>query len=432
MRRVVSFEQSPPLAAPLRFFLIAPLYAMASAVLLLWQGPDAFASRWTPAALALTHLMTLGFLSLSMIGALLQILPVVAGVEVWRPVLTGRAVHLLLAAGAAVLPAAFLTMEPLLFQLAVVLLASGFSWLLAACWPGLWHVVAPSATLKSIRLALLALLVTVGLGLTLAGAFAWSANLPLMQLTDLHAGWGLGGWVGLLVIGVAYQVVPMFQLTPIYPPRVTRWLAGLLFLLLVAWTIGTTTASAPAWAQALPGVLAAAGYAAFAILTISLLWRRKRPTAEPTTLFWYLGLASLLAGAALWAAGSWLPGNAGHSSFAITVGVLLIVGFASSTINGMLYKIVPFLVWYHLQTRLVAGPVKAPNVRQVIAPGATRGQFASHALALLLLLAATIWPAQLARLAAAAFLLSSGWLWVNLLSAFLLYRRRISAVALAS
>ena len=59
----LSLEQAPPFNVPLRFFLTAPPFLLLAAGLLLWQGPDLFASRWLPATLALTHLLTLGFMA---------------------------------------------------------------------------------------------------------------------------------------------------------------------------------------------------------------------------------------------------------------------------------------------------------------------------------------------------------------------------------
>src|SRR3546814_20727384 len=85
----------------------------------------------------------------------------------------------------------------------------------------LWHKpklhVKGTGTVSAISLAITALLITVLLGTTLAGSFAWSYALPFMLLTNLHVVWGLSGWVGLLIIGVAFQVVPMFQVTAVYP-----------------------------------------------------------------------------------------------------------------------------------------------------------------------------------------------------------------------
>jgi hypothetical protein len=77
------------------------------------------------AALALTHLITVGFMLQVMLGAMIQILPVVAGANISRPLLVATLVHAAIAlapfagSGFAELPAAgFL-------KLAVLVLGSG-------------------------------------------------------------------------------------------------------------------------------------------------------------------------------------------------------------------------------------------------------------------------------------------------------------------
>jgi hypothetical protein len=70
MQRTLSLEQSPPLSAVLRYFFATPVFALLAAALLLWQGAPALASRWSPSTLALTHLLTLGALGMTMAGAL--------------------------------------------------------------------------------------------------------------------------------------------------------------------------------------------------------------------------------------------------------------------------------------------------------------------------------------------------------------------------
>ena len=425
MKRLLSFEDTPPLTVPLRFFLTAPLFAIAAAILLLWQGPAALASRWSTDTLALTHLLTLGFLVMTMVGSLLQILPVVAGVMLPRQQLSAAVVHGLLTAGALTLSAAFLAGVPLLFKLALLLLAAAFLWLLVACTLGLWFSSGTSATLAAVRLALVALLLTVGLGLTLASAFAWPLNLPLMQLTQLHVSWGLLGWVGLLVIGVAYQVVPMFQVTPLYSAHLTRWLAPLLFALLLVYSAIEMSPAQPSQWLILPSLLIALGLMVFAGATLYLQWRRKRPKADVTILFWRAGLVSLLLAAALWIIDHLMPHGLALSP--LTLGMLFIIGFAYSVINGMLYKIVPFLVWYHLQSQ-VAGRGMVPNVKLILPDAGAKRQFYAHLVALLLLLAATIWPAALTQVAALAFCISSCWLLHNMIAACRVYTRiRIAA-----
>ena len=423
MQRILSFDQTPPVSVPLRFFLTAPAFAIFASLLLIWYGPQALESRWAPLTLALTHLLTLGFLSTAMIGAVVQILPVVAGVHLPHAQLTAGIVNFFLAVGTAALAGAFLLAQPLLFTLALSFLGFAFLWLLGASVAGLWRVSDASATLWAIRLALIALLVTVILGATLASAFAWEFGLPLVELTNVHARWGLLGWVGLLVIGVAYQVVPMFQVTPLYPPYLTRWLAPVLFLLLLVWSVvDVLTRQQPnGWNTAI-SIFVALGFMLFGLTTLYLLWFRKRPKPDVTVMFWRTGMASLLACGALWIAGRMLPQITVAPSYAMLLGVLFIVGFAYSVINGMLYKIVPFLVWYHLQSAIKQRGI-VPNVKQVLPDSVTTKQFYAHLIALVLLLAAVQWPGVLTHVAGLAFGVSSCWLLVNMMGATSMYRR---------
>lgn len=423
MQRVLSFERSPPLSVPLRFFLTAPVFAVAAGVLVAWYGPQAFDSRWSPVTLALTHLLTLGFVTMSMIGALIQILHVVAGVEIPYVRSAAAIVHSLLAIGTVFFVAAFLSSLQILFQIALFVLLGAFTWFLGACLYGLLGVESRSATLSAIRLSLLGLAFTAAFGVTLAGVFGWGLPVPFMLLGNLHVASGLLGWVGLLVVGVAYQVVPMFQVTPTYPALLSKYLAYGLFLLLCLWELATTFLSATLdWLPRILLLLLAAGYAAFAITTIHLLRRRKRKAPDATTLFWLTGLIALLGCVSIWLAGEIMPNFKAAPCYSLVLGVLFVAGFAYSTINGMLYKIVPFLVWYHLQNQMADLGKKAPNVKLIISDNAAFRQFFAHLAALLLLVTASISPVYFARVAGVAFIGSSIWLWINLLKAARIYR----------
>ncbi len=418
MQRVLSFEQAPPLSVPLRFFLTAPLFAFAASLLLLWYGPDALVSRWSPVTLALTHMLTLGFLSISMIGALQQILPVVAGIDIPHSRLTAGITHTLLTSGTTMLVAGFLFSSSTLFTLAMPVLLLAFAWLFLVGLRGVWRAPYGKEMLAAIRLALAALAITVSLGITAASALAWPLALPLMQITNIHAAWGLLGWVGLLVAGVAYQVVPMFQVTPLYPRMFTQWFAKTVFILLALWSAAVTF---NAFTREFSALIAAA-FTAFGCITLYLLWRRKRPKPDATTMFWRTGMSSLFACTLLWGAGCLFPQIADTPTYPLVLGILFIVGFVVSVINGMLYKIVPFLVWYHLQNQLAGGCEKAPNIKQILPDRMAEKQFRAHLLALALLTASAFWPQWLAHLAALALAGSSAWLWLNLMKAARIYR----------
>lgn len=426
MQRVLTFEQTPALSVPLRFLLTAPLFAVLAALVLLWFGPEAMASRWSPVTLAITHLLTLGFLAMCMVGSLLQMLPVVAGIDIPNIRLVGGATQGMLVAGTLSLASAFLLSKPLLFQIALVLLLSAFAWLFIAALRRVWTVAEGSAMLTAIRLALTSLVVAVLLGATAASGFAWPLPLPLMVITDLHAAWGLLGWVGLLVVGISFQVVPMFQVTPVYPAPVTQWLSRLAFILLILWSAALFFGPELPWHGMLFTTIAGA-YIAFSLVTLYLLSQRKRPKPDATTMFWRTSLTSLLACAGLWCVGRLFPQADVMPAYSLAIGILFIVGFAYSVINGMLYKIVPFLVWYHLQNQLAGGCTKAPNVKQILPDVDAERQFRVHLLALLLLLGASVFPQWLSHFAALAFAVSSAWLWRNLMKAASVYRRMMKA-----
>lgn len=422
MQRALSFDDTPALSVPLPFLLAAPWFALAAALLLLWQGEAALATRWSPVTVALTHLLTLGFLGMTMAGALLQLLPVVAGFAIPHIRLVARAAWAGLACGAPLLAAALLAGVPALFGAAALVLGLPLLALLAALGWALARRASPGALpmIAGMRLAVPALGVTAALGLSLAAFFAGGPALPVVMLTDLHAAWGLLGWVVVLVAAVAFQVIPMFQATPTYPRALAYALPPAVALLLAACS--AAAALEPAW-QRLPAAALALCLAAFACVTLYLLYKRKRPAPDVTTLYWRLSMASLLACVVLYL---W-PGE--QSSWrALLLGVLFIAGFAMSAVNGMLYKIVPFLLWYHLAQAGVARGA-APGVNAWIAESGAKWQFRWHAAAVAALAAAVLAPA-LARPAGVVLAVASAWLAGALSKAALRYRRILAASAL--
>lgn len=410
MQRALAVERSPALAAVLRYFLCTPLFALLAGLLLAWQGEAALVTRWSPVTLALTHLFTLGALGMTMAGALIQILPVVAGSELPAERTMSGAVHALLAVGCVALAAGFLAGEPLLFRVALPALTAGLLWLVVALSVGLWATRPPGAEEMTsvVRLALAALVVTVVLGAALAAAFAWPAQpalVPLLTATDLHALWGLFGWSGLLLAGVSVQVVPMFQVTPLYQPQHVGRFGSVVFVLLVAASV--STALPPPATMVVSGILMLC-FALFALVTLVLLSRRTRPEPDAMTLFWRLAMGCLVAGPLLWA----VPPELAGSGQTIALGVLAIVGFLFSTVCGMLYKIVPFLVW---QDRQLTQPGKrGPSVKNLLPDRHAQRQFWLHAASLALLLSACWWPGQLARAAGLLMCASAAMLAWNL------------------
>lgn len=427
MHALLSFEQAPPLAAPFRFFLTAPPFAMLAGVLMLWTGPDLFASRWTPPALALTHLITVGFLLQVMLGAMIQILPVVAGANMVRPGRIASLVHGAIVPGALLLTTGFLTFRPLAFWLAAILLGSGTLLFVGAAGHALFVVPSTNPTIRGLKLSLPGLTVTVGLGSSLAAGLAGSLQLPLQQLTTIHLAWGLFGWGVILLASVAFVVVPMFQITPPYPAWFARSFAWSVLTLLCCWTL------AAVWQWSAGALLAGATVLqvlAFAALTLHVQRRSKRASFDTTQILWRVAMLCTVAACILCYAGLAVPALDNRLEW--LCGILALVGGFMSVTIGMLYKIVPFLVWLHLQN-LGGGRVLAPSMHKVIAARQIERQAQSHFLSLALLLTAVFWPEWLAFPAGLAIVLANAWLLRNLLAAGAFYRRhRLQIAAVAS
>ncbi len=178
-----------------------------------------------------------------------------------------------------------------------------------------------------------------GLLLALDLRFGWWP-MDVLAVLRAHAHLGVVGFFLTLLQGALFRLVPMFTLTD--PPdlrRVGRILflsqAGLLVLVPgLAWSIQT--------AEAAGALLLLVSFSITAFELRRLLATRRKRTLEPALKGFLLGLALLglaaLAGAALVFAG-------GEGNRVMAYGFLAICGGLLATIEGMLGKIIPFLVW---------------------------------------------------------------------------------------
>lgn len=429
MHPSLSFDQAPPISVPYRFFLVAPCFGVMAGILLAWSGGEALVSRWTPEVLALTHLIALGFMLQAMCGAVFQFIPVAVGGNVWRSTLVANTVQPLLVLAALLLVAGLLFSRPGLLSAAAPLFLLATGGFVAVVALALWQTPATGMTLWAMRMAIGGLAVTVLLGALLAEALALGLSVPIVELADIHLAWGLAGWALMLLAGVSYYVVPMFQLTRPYPLWFTRWFGPLLLLLLLAWSSRLLIEDAR-WSLAIALSLLVL-VSAFAGMTLWLQYTRRRKIHDATSVGFSIANLSILAFAISGTGYLLYPELAADPRFAVWLGVLAFAGVFVSVITGMMYKIVPFLNWLHLQ-RLGAPLSAVPNMNKMIPGEAMTGQLRLHVLAVALLLAA-VWLPGLTRLAGVTLTVSFAWMGWNLAGAVRRYqsfRDQIRAAAL--
>lgn len=397
----LSFDKIPPLDVPLRFFLTAPFFGIIAGLIILFSGSELWASRWHPATLALTHSLTLGVITMTMAGALLQLLPVLAGQGVHRVRRLAGLTHSGLVIGSLLLTISFITplywhsATPWLKGAALACLGLSLLSYTLSLARLLFNNFSDKTSLNAMRLGLLAFIITIGLGIVLLLNNLWPQWFSLSKAyTDLHAGWGLVGWVSLLIMAVSFQVLPMFHVAPSFPARSGHWLPGTLFLLLLLKLAYKLLDTSSAWDPLVSLVLATGiklCLAIYALLGLWVLWQRKRKIADTTVNCWYLAFISLLAVLVL----SSLPSSLAPDNRPLIEGALLIFAFVVTIIIGMLIKIVPFLAYLHLQQACgmsFNAMAILPNIHQLMPQ--VRGQwlFRLHLMTLLSLLVTLAWP----------------------------------------
>jgi hypothetical protein len=302
----------------------------------------------------------------------------------------------------------------------------------------LWRSANRHVTRSMMMLALLCLLITVAIGLYLTLGHGIESIPLARQLTNLHLSWGLLGWALLLIIAVAYQVVPMFQITDDYPAYHQRWMGRILFIAVAGLSLKYIwpTSSTTEILSTVSTMILAGCLLVFALTTLWILHKRRRRLPDTTLNFWRLAMISLLLLVSLWL----LSTFAGIKLPPLLLAVLMIHGFAMTTVNGMIYKIMPFTIWLHLSTHNKnlrdigkrQEQVSVPHMRQIIPNKASLWQFRLHLISLPLLIIATLWPSWFYYAAVSMLALAQALLLFNLSKAVYFYNRKMTELSSTS
>jgi MFS family permease len=307
-------------------------------------------------ARVLTHLLALGVMASFMLGALFQMLPVIAGVVLQSPSPKAMFVHLLFSLGVLLLVFAFYTGRTLSFLGASLALGISLGYVTFIMISNLLKLSSHSSASRGILFALMSFVVTMVLGLYLAlslGGYhdsTWHG-----EVKQMHYSFALFGWVSLLIMAISFQVIEMFFVTPKYPEWIQKYLIMMVFGLLC---IGL-------WIPSIMIALALILYAGYTLHRLSL---RKRPTSDASVWFWRFGMGMLILSMLLMSSGMESLKPFSYITF---------IFFALSIVFAMVYKIVPFLVWFHLSNQ---GYMQAPLMFDIIHPKEIKQHFYLHVL----------------------------------------------------
>lgn len=406
----LSLDQAPPLDAPARFFITAPIFGMLAAIAIFITDPVLLMNRYSTESIIIVHLFTIGMFAMAMLGALQQMLPVLAGVTLPKAREVAIYSHIALIIGLLLMVAGLYESSQMSLILAEIGLGSGLILLLAAIALAMRKVAFFTPTVKAMMFAVSFAFLIVLLGLHLLSGHAFG-NISDIQVTlaNVHSVWGIFGFAGLLIIGVAFQVLPMFYVTPQFKAFTTQFMIPIIVLGLVTWLVLSFYLPKYAWVASLTVTLF---FLAFSMMVFKKFYERRRPISDVTVRYWHLGAASLALGSLSWQFDTWTQGD-----YMPIVGVL-IGGAILSIISGMLYKIIPFLVWFHLNGQ---GYMNIPTMNEMIDKRVSQTQFVLFAITLVLFVIA-YWVPLLIKAGAMTLLISMALLEYNLLTALDVYR----------
>jgi len=346
----------PPTTIPLWHFLVALVFLLSGSGLgLSWTlGGPVPGSGF--GGIAVAHLLLVGWVCVTILGAMTQFVPVWSGIELHSDRLAGLQL-VLVAVGVIGFAAALWIGRPVDAIGAAGAMVAGFAVFVYNLARTLWRARPFDVTERHFALAIGFFVLAVALGGVLAADYRWglivTSDLSRSAVVDAHVTLAVFGGVLTTVVGALYQLGPMFAQTDtsplddrlatvetgLYPVGVLALSAGRLFEHVLAATAG--------------GLLVATGV----VLAGIVLGRHVRnATASASPMLSRYAVVAIAAVAwGLTAATTWVTSPLGPVvRFGDpAVGSLLLGALVGFVVIGTLYHIVPFIVWLERYSDLV-------------------------------------------------------------------------------
>lgn len=331
-----------PASIPFRFFLAASLYHVLAWALLAFAADEAVRFTGGPGlTLAALHLLTLGVLTMTAVGASYQLLPVVTRRPLGRD-WPARMSFWLLFPGIALLALGMGTADPAWMKAGGVLAGLGLTIYALVTADNLRRAGSLPVVAAHGWLALVALAVAVALGLLLIWDFTAGFLGDHEGVALAHMGLAGFGFMGVLAFGLSLVLIPMFQLSRSLPARPGWAQVGFTALALAAYAGGILVDLKPLFWLGLAAALAASAVYLWQMRHIHRTAMRKRLGLSFLVIrtSWALMVLGLVLTGAVWA-GLGLPNGPTLAGFVLLAGWLL------TFLTGVLQRIMPFLASMH-------------------------------------------------------------------------------------
>ncbi len=340
----VSVDAQPPMAVPLRHFLLGLVFLIVGG---LTAGIHAIGFGTPLFPLSYTHLLLVGWICVTIMGAMTQFVPVWSGVTLHSERLaTLQAVAV--AIGVSGLAIGFAIGHVTLVAPFAVVLFGGFVIFIYNVARTLAAARPFDVTERHFALALAFFFAATLLGATLALDYRYGfAASTRTAIVTAHVTLAVFGGVLTTVIGALFQLGPMFtQYTETDVDRTIQRIETVVYPIGVAGLAGGRLTAAAAIATA-GGLLVALGLVLTGIFLGRCLYGSTVEGTPMLSRYWVVAASMILW--PLTAAVAWIDAPLTRT-FVLgdpRSGTVLLVGIIGFVVLGTLYHIVPFIIWVH-------------------------------------------------------------------------------------
>jgi len=393
----ISQDFAPPFKLIAPFFIVGAMFYLLSTFLLFsFSGDDLFFLN--PKVISFVHIFLLGFIMMTIFGAMAQLVPVVLEVGHFAVELF-YAIWPLLLVGTALMAAGFMYSSALLPYGGLIVLIAMMIFVI--------EIFLTMKKVKKLNIVMTSVLISntflffgIIVGLIMALVYAGNLSTDIHLLLRSHVYLVIGGYISITLMGLSVVLLPMFGLSHGFSLKALELSLysmsfGVLFVLLSSLFDVE--------------LLAYIGYGLSIVALFSYFYqvytiyktraRKENDIYALSLMFSYISLVvSLLLGL------TYLFSS--YEPLLLASAWLIFFGFFGFAITGHLYKIIPFLVWFERFSPLV-GKQKVPMLVDMLPFRSSQAQFIFGAIGVVLItLAIILQDTQLIN-AGASFLIVS-------------------------
>jgi hypothetical protein len=391
----LSLDQAPPIYVPFGFFITACILGIFGSLNI----------AFFDYSYVYFHFITIGFFGFVMIGALFQMFPVMIGVGVKNVLPTSYIVYSSLLVGLVFFYFGYSFDNQMFIAFAGLFLIIGF---LSFCSVFLYSLFNSSANYDATSLAMAISLIFLAIGTIFGACILLQYYLLSPTIYNLppsvHINTLFFGTIFILIMGISFKIIPMFWVAKEYPPYCKNFILPLATALTAIFIL-TKLLWIPVDEHIYYGFFALP-LLAFYSISFRRLKDRKRKLKDYSVYFLYVGLTLGFIGALLLIAQNFITVK--PHIFLTLFGFGCVLSF----IFGLLYKIVPFLCWFHLTSK---GLFEIPTIKEFVEEKYLKAHFIVH----ILFLVVSFFSIKLSSLLLA---ISFALLLFNATKAYLIYR----------